>query len=121
MTSNTMNITIALPRATYTAQAFELFSRRGNGIAAKHINGWIDAEIAARAFDISSCGDKTKVASIASEINKAVNKRIRAAGYDSKYGATDSEPAWLIARHIAKVCRGIAGIQEDELNAWHIY
>lgn len=122
MTSNTMTITIELDRANYTARQYELFTRRGNGIAAKHINGWIDTEIAARAGEVAANRrDKDAVGRIAREISRAVTKRIIDAGYESKYGATDSEPAWLIARHIGKVCRGIAGLCEDDLNAWHIY
>ena len=109
-------ITIELPRAKYTSRQYELFSSvPGHISAAKHINGWMDTEIAARATDLSVCrGDQYKVFKIAVEIMTAVDKRIHDAQYDSKYGATDSEPAWLIKKHISEVCCFICGLSHEE-------
>ena len=119
MTSNTMTITVELPKANYTSRQYELFSEKGHGIAALCINRWMDSAIKARAADIAACrGDKVRIGQIGSEILSVVNKRIYAAGYETKYGATDSEPAWLIGKHIAKVCCQIGGLDRDELKAW---
>ncbi len=109
-------ITIELPSAKYTSRQYELYSSvPGHISAAKHINGWMDTEIAARASDLSLCrGDQPKVFKIAIEIMTAVDKRICDAEYDSKYGATDSEPEYLIKKHISKVCCAIGKLSQEE-------
>lgn len=109
-------ITIELPRAKYTSRQYELYSSvPGHISAAKHINGWMDTEIAARATNLSVCrGDQYKVFQIALEIMSAVDKRIYEAEYHKKYGATDSEPAYLIKKHISEVCCFIGGLSHEE-------
>jgi hypothetical protein len=119
MTSNTMTISIALPRANYTSRQYELYSTPGHGLAAKTINSWMDTEIAAKATEVSLCrGDAKKVRQLAQDILSAVTKRIYAAKYHSKYGATDTEPEWLISKHITKVCCQIGGLDQDALDTW---
>ena len=111
----THKITLELPRAEYSSRRYELYSLPGHEAAAMHINGWMDTEIAARASDLSLCrGDQKKVFKIATEIMTAVDKRICTAQYDSKYGATDSEPNALISEHICKVCCAIGKLSQEE-------
>ena len=119
MTSNTMTISIELPRANYTSRQYELFSEKGHGLAAMCINRWMDSAIKARAADIAACrGDKVRISRIAQDIMGVISKRIRAAGYDTKYGATDTEPEWRISKHITKVCCHLGGLDSDELDGW---
>jgi hypothetical protein len=103
----------------YTSRQYELYSTPGHGLAAKTINSWMDTEIAAKATEVSLCrGDAKKVRQLAQDILSAVTKRIYAAKYHSKYGATDTEPEWLISKHITKVCCQIGGLDQDALDTW---
>lgn len=114
-----MTVTISLPRANYTARQYELFSTEGREEAAQRINGWIDREISERAARIAECkGDASEVGKVAREILRAVTTRIYEEQYETKYGATDSEPRWLMSKHIAKTVRIIAGLSEDEFGAY---